>query len=373
MVLTSCFVRKLTRKIIIIANFLVAVLLLLSYTAPFINPAKILLPAFLGLAYPYLLLANFIFFIYFTIRLRRELLISLAAILIGWGHLMNFIPMNFAARNEQHDTEQKEEFRVMSYNVRTFDQFNWSNEEDYIEGIYQLIADESPDILCIQEFYTVNRPGMRESDVRRSLSDHPHFSIYYSLRNQTGGDFGIATFSKYPIIKTSRIPFDNSLNHAVYTDINLGKDTIRVFNIHLQSIRFVERNYSFIDTLSLKYSNKQLAEFRDIGMRLRDAFVRRAEQSNIIYNYIQESPYPVIVVGDFNDTPVSYAYRKIQKGLFDAFRESGRGFGNTYAGDLPSYRIDFILYSKPLESVKFTRLKSKYSDHYPISASFQWP
>ncbi len=360
--------RKFTRTIIFYSNILAALLLLVSYTAPYINPARFLFPAFLGLAYPFLLLINLVFLFFWIIRLKKELLVSLIAILIGWGHLMNFLPINFSKPSETENLPAKNTLTLMSYNVRTFDQYNWSKQTNTLEGIYGLIADEAPDILCIQEFYTVNKIGLRERDVLRNLSPFPYYSIYYSIKSSSDAGFGIATFSKFPILKTSRIPFDNSSNQAVYTDILFESDTIRVFNIHLQSIRFGQNNYSFIDTLSLKYSNRQIEEVKDIGKRLRDAFVQRAEQSKIIHNYILDSPYPVIVNGDFNDTPISYAYRRIQKGLSDAFREAGTGFGNTYAGDLPSYRIDFILYGQEFEATGFRRIKSKYSDHFPISA-----
>ena len=97
----------------------------------------------------------------------------------------------------------------------------------------------------------------------------------------------------------------------------------------------------------------------------------RAEQAQMIANYIQDSPHPVIAMGDFNDTPQSYAYRKIRKGINDAFRNAGRGFGNTYAGELPSFRIDYILYSDELVATKYVRTKLRFSDHFPIKASLK--
>lgn len=364
--------RKITGKLILYANILAAVLLLLTYTAPFINPATLLFPAFLGLAYPYILLINLVFLVYWVIRFRKELLVSLIAILIGWGHLMNFLPLNFSGEKEDTTGHAEKEITIMSYNVRLFDQYKWSKEENSTAGIFTLINEKDPDVLCLQEFYTRNHMGQRESDIRRALKKFPYYSVYYTVKSGPDSGVGIATFSKYPIVKTSRIPFDNTVNQAVYTDIDTGEDTVRVFNIHLQSIRFGQRNYSFMDTLSLKYSNRQLEEVKDIGKRLKDAFVRRADQSKIIHNYILDAPYPVVVAGDFNDTPTSYSYRKIKKGLDDAFREVGHGFGNTYAGELPSYRIDYILYSKTLEATSFRRIKSRFSDHFPIISSLRW-
>ncbi len=363
--------RKLAGKILLLINILIALLLMLSYTAPVINPAILLFPAFLGLAYPYLVLVNLIFLVYWTIRFRKELLISLIAILIGWGHLANLIPLNFDSEVGNKSDTDNELISVMSYNVRTFDQYNWSKQKNSIDGIFKIIKDHSPDILCFQEFLTVNKDGRSEKDVKKQLEEYSHHFIYYSHKSAPDAGIGISLFSKYPIIKTSRIPFDQSTNQAIYADMHINHDTVRVFNIHLQSIRFGQNNYSFLDSLSLKYSNRQLEEAKDIGKRLRDAFVLRAEQSKIIQRYIADSPYPVIVAGDFNDTPTSYAYHRIQKGLTDTFSKAGSGLGNTYAGDLPSYRIDYIFCSKELEPITFKRIKSKCSDHFPITTSLK--
>lgn len=364
--------RKLTGKLILYSNILLALCLLLSYAAPVINPARILLPAFFGLAYPYLLLLNLVFLVYWTIRMRKEFLISLLVILLGWGHLTNFIPLRFQKSPVPNEHSSKPIIKVLSYNVRTFDKYNWTRNSQSKEGIFETIRSADPSIICFQEFYTTNKSGRRERDIRNQLKEYPYYSIYYSLKDGASTGFGIATFSKFPIVKTSRIPFDNTINQAVYTDIKIGDDTVRMFNIHLQSIQFGQRNYAFLDTMSLKHTNKQLEEMKDIGSRLKQAFVMRAEQSKIIHNYIEESKFPVIVAGDFNDTPVSFAYNRIQKGLSDSFRTSGKGLGNTYAGDLPSFRIDYIFFSKELESTKFERIKSKFSDHFPITSTLQY-
>ena len=345
----------------------------MAYLAPFISPEKLLLPAFFGLAYPYFLLANIIFLAYWIIRFKKQLAISLLAILLGWNHLMNFMPLHTgSSKKSQSEDAEKTELVLFSYNVRTFDQYKWTKKDDTKEAIFKLINSTSPHILCLQEFYTANKSGFKERNISSSLEDLKYYSIYYGYKSSPNTGTGIATYSKYPIVKTSRIPFNNTSNLAVYTDIKVGNDTIRVFNIHLQSIKFGQKNYSFVDSLSLKNTNKQLEGVKDIGSRLRNAFVQRAEQSRIINRYIASSPYPVIVMGDFNDTPVSYAYRKIRKGLSDSFRKGGKGLGNTYAGDLPSFRIDYIFYSDELEVNSFKRIKSKFSDHYPITANIRW-
>jgi endonuclease/exonuclease/phosphatase (EEP) superfamily protein YafD len=151
----------------------------------------------------------------------------------------------------------------------------------------------------------------------------------------------------------------------------VGYDTIRVYNNHLQSIYFNSANYSFLDSLKIRYNNDQLEEIRDISFRLRYAFMKRAEQADLIAAHIANCPYRVIVCGDFNDTPVSYVYYRLNDGMVDSFTRAGWGTGRTYIGKFPSFRIDYILHSEEFESLFFTRKKVRVSDHFPIISYLQ--
>lgn len=359
--------RKFTDRVILILNIVAALGLLIGYFAPLINPSKFFLPALFGLAYPYLLMANLVLLSYWMIRLKKEILISLVVILLGWNHLNNLLPLSGKNREIPEEIDQSNLFSVLSYNVRGFDRYHWTGDPNARNEIIQFVEGQSPDIICFQEYYTSSRKGESRTELSRQLKSYPYPAVYYisDPSNRTGS--GIATYSKFPVIKRSRIPFNSSLNAAMYTDLVVRHDTLRVFNIHLQSIRFREENYAFIDTVKLTYSTDQVREIKNIGSRLKTAYCLRAEQATMISNYIKESPYPVIVMGDFNDTPQSFAYRKIRKGLHDAFRKAGHGFGNTYAGELPSFRIDHIMVSDPLVPYQFKRIKNKYSDHFPIT------
>lgn len=365
--------KKFTYSLILSLNLISVAALLFSYLAPFINPSKFALPALFGLAYPYLLMVNLIFLFYWLIRLKKEILISLLVILMGWNQLNNLLPLG--GKNYEVPTEINTErtFRVFSYNVRGFDRYHWTEDPNTKKEIFDLIMTQEPDILCIQEYYTSNLKGERQSDISKHLAQFPHSDIYYTTDPANKSGFGIATYSKVPVLKRSRIPFNSTYNAAMYTDHLILDDTIRVFNVHLQSIKFREDNYAFLDTARLKYSNEQIQEIKSIGSRLKTAFTLRAEQATMIANYIKESPHPVIVIGDFNDTPQSYAYRKIKKGLKDAFRQAGRGFGNTYAGELPSFRIDHIMMGEPLVPYQFKRIKTDCSDHFPITTLLYLP
>lgn len=365
--------KKFFKGLILILNVLVALSLLLSYLAPFINPSSWFFPAIFGLAYPYLLILNLLFLLYWLIRFNRAILLSLVVILLGWNHLNNLMPLNFRDPEIPVNVNQERMLNVLSYNIRQFDLYHWTREVEVKEHIMSLIREEDPDVVCFQEYYTSKRRGERQEDIATDLKQLPESAVYYSTDTKWDIGIGIATFSRYPILKKSRIPFNTTYNAAMYTDIEFKDETVRIFNVHLQSIRFREEDYAFMDTVRLKYPNQQMRGIKNIGSQLKKAFVMRAEQSEIISNYIKDSPYPVIVMGDFNDTPHSYAYRKIRKGLHDAFRKSGKGFGYTYSGDLPKFRIDYILYSDPIVAGGFKRLKKDYSDHYPITSRLYLP
>ncbi len=358
---------KFVDRVVLILNVLAAIAMLIAYLAPVVNPARMFFPALFGLAYPYILMAHLAFVCYWLIRLKEEILISLIVTLLGWGHINNLIPLNLRPSEIPVNISQDRFLKALSYNVRGFNIYKWNKEPEAKKEIFKFLEAQEPQLLCLQEYYTSSSSGQTHADISRQLKYLPHNAVYYATDHTNRNGFGIATFSKYPILKKSRIPFNSSFNAAMYTDILFQSDTVRVFNIHLQSIRLQEDNYAFMDTARLKYNNEQMSEIRAIGSRLKTAFTMRAEQAQVIASYIKDSPHPVVVMGDFNDTPQSYAYRKIKRGLDDSFRKSGRGFGNTYAGELPSFRIDYIMYSPPFLSSEFQRIKSDHSDHYPIS------
>jgi endonuclease/exonuclease/phosphatase family metal-dependent hydrolase len=366
-------VKKLTRRIIVFLNLAAAAGLLFSYLAPLVNPSKFFLPAFFGLGYPYLLAVNLIFLCIWVIYLRKEALISLVVILLGWNQLNNLIPLTGRQREVPENTDPNRLFSVMSYNVRGFDRYHWTKDPDTRLGIFNFIREQDPDIICFQEYYTYYYKGRTQDDIAGHLKSYPESAIHYTANTVGRNGYGIATYSKFPILKRSRIPFNSSTNAGMYTDLLVAGDTVRVFNVHLQSIRFRQENYDFIDTMRLSYSSEQIKGFRNIGSQLKAAFERRSEQADMISNYIKDSPHPVIVMGDFNDTPQSYAYRRIHKGLKDAFRKSGRGFGNSYKGELPSFRIDYIFVQDPLLPYRFKRIKTEYSDHFPIITTIYIP
>lgn len=340
--------------------------LLISYLAVNINPEDFTLPAFFGLAYPYLLLFNIILVLIWAVNLRLEALISAIIIVVGLNHLSNYIKFRKPGNNKEGT------FKVMSYNLRMFNYFEKPENPDSEKKILKFISVQQPLIICLQELFVNGSPDQTDMEIKEALGEkyNSHIKLIGKGKSRF---YGIATYTKYPITGKGEIlhPFSSSL--SIYTDILIQEDTFRVFNNQLQSFRLKRMERSFLEELTATEDNQAVDDLKNISSNLKKGFVRRALQAQVVKDYINKSPYPVIVVGDFNDTPVSYSYRKIRKGLNDAFVRSGYGAGFTYKGNYPPNRIDYILYDNNLISTNFDIIKVKYSDHYPIIAYFRKP
>jgi endonuclease/exonuclease/phosphatase family metal-dependent hydrolase len=357
--------KRLVYKLILVFNILLALVLILSQLSVYVSPAKFWPLAFLGLIYPYLLAANILMFTFWLLFRKKEFLISFIAILTGWNILSSVVQINFKFLKKQeirgkYTRSYREEnniIKVMTFNVRVF------NARD---SIYKFVKQEDPDIICFQEYYTQENGLFAASRLYKSLKNTPYRHTNYTIGKNSPSHYGIATFSTFPIVGKGIIQLDNTFNSAIYTDIKINQDTIRIFNNHLQSVHLGAENYSFLDSLKLRYSDQQLEEIMDISHRLKNAFLKRSKQADLISEKIAESPYPVIICGDFNDTPVSYTYKKMRSNLSDSFIEAGWGFGNTYSGITPLLRIDYILHNQTMNAIYTERIRLKLSDHYPL-------
>jgi len=348
-------------KSLVVFSLIFSGSLLISYLAANINPANFWLPAFWGLAYPYLLVINILFVIYWMIRKRWSFLIPLIAILIGYQSFSNFIQFNFSAKSE--NTENS--IDVLSYNVRSFDIYKWTKDPKTPENIIQLIKNAKAGIICFQEFRTTKSGLLSIYNLKKEL-DTKH-----SIRSKHGT--GTAIFSQYPIIHQGEISFEKgNLCGAIFADVKIGKKTLRIYNLHLESNRFVGKNYKFINKKEFKADEQELDEIKDISFRLRYAFIRRSKQAQIIRAHIDKSPHPTIVCGDFNDTPQSFTYKTLSDDFSDCFKDKGFGISTTYAGDFPSFRIDYILHDKHIKCNKYQRIKKHYSDHFPIISNLSF-
>ncbi|MCE5347038.1 MAG: endonuclease/exonuclease/phosphatase family protein [Bacteroidales bacterium] len=356
--------RRALYNILLAVNIFFAFALLISYLAAYVNPGNFALPAIFGLAYPYILLINILLIIIWAVLLKFEAFISIAVIAVGFAHFSNFIRLN------RPDGGKANTFKIISYNLRLFNYFENKQIANSEVKVLNFLKTQKPDILCLQEYFVTGDPPQKEEAIKTALGGkyYSHVKVFGRGRNKF---YGIATFSKFPIINKGEIVHPGSASLTIYTDVLIRKDTFRIYNNHLQSFRLKKMERSFFIEMTNPDDKVTGNDIKSLYARLKKGFVRRAQQAQIVKDNINRSPYPVIVLGDFNDTPVSYSYRKLRKGLNDSFVNTGYGAGFTYTGNYPPNRIDYILYDNALINSYFEIIKVNYSDHYPIVAYFR--
>lgn len=272
--------------------------------------------------------------------------------------------------------EKAVSLKVMSYNVRLFDLYNWTKNEKTRDKILTFLKDEDADIVCFQEYYYTTGNQLDTRDTLLQLLEAKYYFEHFTTKvkepNSQGGysNFGSAIYSKYPIINSEIIPFENDrTNNCIYVDIKRETDTVRIFNAHLGSIRFQSEDYDYIGGKGNPIKQGQKPIEQKILARLAIGFEKRVSQSNAVLKEVESSPYPVIVCTDMNDTPISYSYNQFSSELKDAFTVSGSGIGGTYIGNYPFLRIDYIWYDDYFQSTNFITHQNKLSDHKAVSCT----
>jgi endonuclease/exonuclease/phosphatase family metal-dependent hydrolase len=252
--------------------------------------------------------------------------------------------------------------KVMSYNVRLFDLYKWSNQNDAGSMILDIIKKENPDVICLQEFYSD-----QNQNYQQRIIDIQNTKDYLISDKKQTGYSGVAIFSKYPIISKGYVEVRTANQKCIYADIIKGRDTVRVYSIHLASVHLNNEDYKILKNFDLK-EEEDITDVTGIGSKFLRAYEMRSEEVETIAPHIRTSPYKTIVCGDFNDTPVSYCYRQIKKNLKDAFIEKGTGIGNTFDYGLPFFRIDYILHSPEMITKSYSTSEKFPSDHHAIMA-----
>ncbi|WP_092847555.1 endonuclease/exonuclease/phosphatase family protein [Algibacter pectinivorans] len=328
-------------KIIYLVNVVVAVLLLLSFVLPFLPPKTFSILAVVNLGVSFLIIINVVFFLYWMFRLKRQFMLSLVALLIGYFSFGSLYKFSSSVK-----VESPSNIKVMNYNVRLFNLYQWIPEKGVETKIVDFIKTEAPDVLSIQEY-------------------HPHKNIdlsffKYKFEKLSGKKmkYGQAIFSKFPIINSGSIEFPDTANNAIFADVVKGKDTIRFYNIHLESLR--------IDT---KVESLKKEDSERLFKRIGSTFKMQQFQTELFLMHKKQCKYKMVICGDFNNTAFSYVYRQIRGDLNDTFKEAGNGFGRTYDFKFFPVRIDFIFADQAFNVNGFKAYNAHYSDHYPITTT----
>lgn len=354
--------------LLFLINFIIGLGLLGAYLSTHISPNTIPYLSFLGLVYPVLLWSIAGFSCLWLFTRFKYLLFNLLIFGLGFNHFSDFY-----AFNNSTTVHPASALKIMSYNVRIFNAYNTNNRISTRNNIIKFAKEENADIYCFQEFYHQEKPtSFKTRDTLTKVLKAKNYHERFTHETTGKKFFGLATFTSLPIIHKGFVAFKNdSKNYCIYTDLLKGKDTIRVFNAHIGSIRLSGNDLSIFENYKTESMDKKEEQIKGIIERLKIAFEKRANQIEQVMQEVEQSPYPTLLCGDFNDTPVSYCYKQIVKQLNDSFTKTASGTGKTYIGKIPSNRIDYIFYSDQFRPYEFKVHNKDYSDHKPISAYFE--
>lgn len=234
----------------------------------------------------------------------------------------------------------------MTYNTRDFNFKDRTKGELTRNKIINFITEQDPDIICFQE---ANRIGLTQ------LKQYP----FKYITPFTSGNSTQAILSKYPIVGNGSLEFPETANNALYADIKYKGDTIRIYNLHLQSYKIRPSRVRNVRRVVRAYN------------KMRKAFVKQEEQVQIFDRHRKESPFSTILCTDFNNTPFSNVYRIAKGEMQDTFDKKGIGFGKTFDLKVVPFRIDFILADKTMQVMTHQNFDLKLSDHYPVLTSIR--
>jgi len=334
------------------------------YFSVYISPEKTIAVALLPFIYVILFAVNIAFVLFWLIFKWKYSLISLVSVLAGVKFFSLIFPiMSFISANDKPT-----DFKIMSYNVMIFGFYNWDNNQNIKANILSIIDEEDPEILCLQEAYwnTANRNFVTVDSIKQILDSEYQYKS--AMATAVGGqNFGLVTVSKYPIVNSYSYKFDSSFNGFIYNDILIKEDTVRVYNVHLQSIQLDQNDYTVIEEFTESDDNTKM---KIVLKKYLSSLVKRSSQAEIVKQSIDSCKYPVFVCGDFNDGPLTYTYFSIAKNLKDSFATNGKYPGYTWNKFNIRQRIDYILYDKNVDCVAHKVIEKEFSDHFPVVAEF---
>lgn len=346
----------------VVANVLAVVLLVVSAYSDRVSPETSMTLSYMGLAFPILCFMNLCFILYWLfLREWKYLLIGLCSFLICWGPVKRYFPFH-----SREDIPKENVLKVLTYNVMAFGYKNHTKISP--NKILRYIAQSDADIVCLQEYATAkSEKNLTASKIYEALSMYPYRSVFFNSSTKFQS-FGIAVFSKYPISNSRKVKYESDFNGSSVHEIDIKGKKLILINNHLESFKLTNADRTRYSSLIKSFGAEGLDDLKGaFEQKLGPAFRIRAKQAEAVSEEIKNAKGDyVLVCGDFNDTPISYAHHTIQGDLTDAFAESGRGMGITYNRNFFWFRIDNILHSPNMRSLNCSVDKVDYSDHYPL-------
>ena len=368
--------RKFTKRFFIISNIVVVVLFLLACSNAFLNPDKWWFISLLALIFPLLLLLVFGFFVsWLFFSSRRWALLSLVAMIIGWQNIHTFFAFNIGT--DFVDEKPASALRVLTWNVRRWDEYitKKPGASGHRAKMMEFLQQQNADVMCLQEFFESKNPREFAANILfiQQQLHYPYYFFSEDYRRYDGlYEAGVVIFSKYPITNTFRIKYNNTdgvraTESLISADLDLKGKIIRIFTTHLQSVLFRSKDFRDIEIIR-NIDDSVLEASRSIAKKLKRANSLRGAQADLVREQLDQSPYPAIICGDFNDVPNSYTYFHIRGNWQDAFIQKGFGIGRTYVHLSPTLRIDYIMADEQFDVLQCRKFALPYSDHHPVVA-----
>ncbi len=325
--------------------------------AAYISPQYFWYLGFMAYGIPVFIILNFIFLFFWIAKGNIRLLLSLITIIAGLKHIQASYSLTL------NTTQTKKHFSVMSYNVNCFNPHPRKGSKD--KAFFKAITDDlekvSPDILCIQEYCSY--PTIKSFDTQAKLLGSTYRHLFYKSRSDENKftTAGVAIFSKYPLTGSGTVRNGKEEVIAIYTDLLVLSDTIRVYNTHLFSMGLVDE----------KVTGEEVSLLKMFIKKMKKGFEVKSEEAGFLKDHLLASPYKTILTGDFNETPYSYIYKSFNQHLNNSFEVAGNGFGITYNGKIPFLRIDHQYADKKIRVLNHQVLKQmNLTDHFPVMVDY---
>jgi len=364
--------KKITWLFFVAANIITVIFYLLACITPWLNAGNHPYIAILSLIFPLLFFIVIGLLFYWLVRKSKWVFVFIPCLLFGWKSFS--VMLGFHSNTTFVAGKGPGDIRILTWNLSSWGESSRGNEAkiNYHKQMMEVIKQADPDLLCFQEFtysafwnnHDSILPSLLAMGYRYSYLKKTWYAAYQYKPNRLPS---VAIFSRYPIEDTAHFDYNDAdfAEPLISADININQQKLRLFTTHLQSVRFDYDDYDALRNLKTPYK-ASVQQSRATAGKLKYAYKRRALEADTINNKIQESPYPVILCGDFNDVPTSYTYFTAKGNLQDAFLQKGSGFGRTFRYISPTLRIDYILADKKFDIVQYHIFKATYSDHYPV-------
>ncbi len=359
--------RKIVSRTALIVTLGVALLLVGSAYSCYVTPNRTVLAAYLGLAFPIILAINVGMLFWWAILKRKYLFITLAAMLLSGGSIWRYTPLNLLPPQAAvGDT-----LKVLTYNTHVMAGCKPHMKQNPNEVLLHLKNCDA-DIICLQEFGFINHQKYLElKTINKALEEYPYRDIF--LIREAFTSTGMAIYSKYPIKKADNFKHRNSYNGTCIYEIDVDGRLLTIVSNHLESNALtVEERELYKDIIKDPDTDKLRKAGKTLAPKMGNAFKARAIQADRLAEKLRHIKTPLIVCGDFNDTPQSYVYRRVRGDMRDAVVEVGLGPTITYNSKGFWFRIDHIVHSSHLHVVDVEKGDSKASDHYPLQTTFVW-